>query len=106
MTYQELEILGTKDALVSAVETCAAPLRNRSGEERLNADCSVGDPDAVSKDGSGLAGECYVVFAVPFQWDSRTGDCAFLANWDSSNLGIYGYRYDGDGLFRAPQRTL
>ena len=49
-----------------------------------------------------LAGNCYIVFVIPWQWDSRTGLCNFLGGWDSSNEGTRRFNYDGDGLFRAP----
>ncbi len=41
------------------------------------------------------------MFVVPFQWDSRTGDCNFLGNWDGVNRGTRSFRYDGSGLFQA-----
>jgi len=41
------------------------------------------------------------MYVIPFQWDSRTGECAFLASWDGTNRGTPSYRYDGDGLFQA-----
>jgi len=97
----ELAIIGTGEELVEQVAACAEPLRARSEDERLSAECERGSADAVTKDPDGLAGNCYVMFVVPWQWDSRTGACNFLGSWDGSNLGTRRYRYDGDGLFRA-----
>ncbi len=96
-----LEPIGTETELVEAVEACAVPLRERSEEERLNDECEVGDPDELTRGTSSFVGDCLVVYAVPFQWDSRTGDCNFLGNWDGRNQGTRSWRYDGDGLFRA-----
>lgn len=98
----ELEPIGNEDALVDAVTVCAEPLRSRSIEERLNADCVPGSVDTVTKDPDGLRGNCYSMYVVPWQWDSRTGECNFLGSWDGANLGLRSFVYDGDGLFRAP----
>lgn len=101
----ELAIIGERSELVELVAECAAPLRARSEEERLAQECEVGSVDAVIKDPEGLAGSCFTMFVIPFQWDSRTGECNFLARWDSANLGTQGFRYDGDGLFRADEEV-
>ncbi len=97
----QLAVIGTRAELVDAVTVCAQPLRDRSADEKLDADCSPGDPDALTRGTSDFVGDCLVMFVVPFQWDSRTGECNFLGSWDSSNLGTRSYRYDGDGLFQA-----
>ena len=97
----QLGIIGTRIELIDAVVACAQPLRDRSEEEKLAADCTVGDPDALTRGTDSFVGDCLVVFVIPFQWDSRTGDCNFLARWDGVNRGTRSFRYDGDGLFQA-----
>lgn len=98
----ELAIIGTEEELIALVTACAEPLRNRSEQEKLSAECELGSVDAVTKDPEDLAGECFVIHVIPTQWDSRTGPCNFLGNWDPNNLGLRSYSYDGDGIFRAP----
>ena len=98
----QLAIIGTEAELIALVTDCAEPLRNRSIEERLSAECEQGSADQVTKDPDALAGNCYIMYVVPWQWDSRTGQCNFLGSWDGSNLGTRSYKYDGDGIFRAP----
>ena len=97
----EMTAIGTRSELIDAVTACAQPLRERSAEEKLNADCAIGDPDALTRGTSAFVGDCLVMFAIPFQWDSRTGECAFLARWDGANRGTRSFRYDGDGLSQA-----
>ncbi len=98
----EMAAIGTRAQLVDAVTACAEPLRNRSAEEKLDAECAPGDVDAVLRDTTTFVGDCLVMHVIPWQWDSRTGECTFLGSWDPNNLGAaYSYEYDGDGVFRA-----
>ncbi|MEZ5378828.1 MAG: hypothetical protein R2733_20170 [Acidimicrobiales bacterium] len=98
----EMEAVGTRAELIDAVTACAEPLRSRTEAEKLDAECTPGDVDAVLRDTDSFAGSCLVMFVIPWQWDSRTGECAFLGSWDPNNLGVrYRYKYDGDGVFRA-----
>ncbi len=99
---EEMSAIGTRAQLVDAVTLCAEPLRSRSEAEKLDAECSPGDVDAVLRDTDGFVGDCLVMHVIPWQWDSRTGECTFLGSWDPNNLGArYSYKYDGDGIFRA-----
>lgn len=98
----QLAIIGTEDELVELVAACADPFRSRTRQQRLDADCEAGSADAITRDPDGLKGSCFMMFVVPWQWDSRTGECNFLGSWDGSNLGLRRFDYDGDGLFRAP----
>lgn len=97
--------IGDEMTLVGQVEACAEPLRARSEAERLADECQAVDVDAVTKDPDGLAGSCYQMFVVPWQWDSRTGECAFLGYFDPSNLGTRSFSYDGDGIFLFPDEV-
>jgi len=101
----QLKPIGTEKELVELVTECAEPIRSRSEAQRLDADCEQGSPDQVTRDPSALAGTCYVVYLIPWQWDSRTGKCNFLANWEGTNLGTRRFDYDGDGIFRAPDEV-
>jgi len=98
----ELAAIGTKAELTDLVVDCAEPIRSQSEEQRLRAECSTGSADQVTKDPEAQAGNCFVMFVIPWQWDSRTGECNFLGSWEGSNLGTQKYKYDGDGIFRAP----
>lgn len=46
----QLAIIGTEAELIALVTDCAEPLRNRSIEERLSAECEQGSADQVTKD--------------------------------------------------------
>lgn len=93
--------LGSREDLVAKVEQCAEPLRARSEAERLSSECEAISVDQVTKSPDELAGNCYQMFVIPWQWDSRTGECAFLGSFDPSNLGTRSWKYEGDGLFTA-----
>ena len=102
----QLSIVGTKAELVDEVSACAEPIRNRSEQQKLDAECEVADGDAIIRDTAGLSGNCYILYTVAFQWDSRTGPCNFLGNFGGRNLGTRSWRYDDTGLFRAVGSTM
>ncbi len=90
--------LSSKAKLIEEVAACADPLRARGVRER----CEPVPADQVVRQTETLAENCYQMWVVPWQWDSRTGECAFLGKFSSTNHGTRAFRYDHDALFALP----
>lgn len=101
------EPVGSRAELHEAVEACAADERAKTAEqreaERLAA-CDPIDVDAVVKDPDAYLGECLVVYAAIWQYDSRTGPCTFLASM-SDQPHQRSFEYGEDGAFVADDDT-
>ena len=103
----EWEPIGTRGDLLHAVTDCAADERAQTAAqreaERLAA-CAPVDVDAVVKDPDAFAGDCVVLYAAIWQYDSRTGPCSFLAAVSDRSHG-YRYQYGEDAAFVASDDT-
>lgn len=100
--------VGSQADLIDAVAECAADERAKTAEQREAArlaECQTVDVDAVVKNPSAFEGQCYVMYAAIWQYDSRTGPCAFLAGV-SSRSHRYRYEYGEDAAFVSTSDTV
>jgi hypothetical protein len=66
--------------------------------------CEPVDVDAVVKDPDAFEGDCHVMYAAIWQYDSRTGACSFLAAV-SDRSHRYRYQYGDDAAFSSASDT-